>query len=92
MMHQLLHDAARDALAMGPAVLVQGMKLRRPMDVAQAKCLSVDDKRTILASWTSDFYAVDSQPALRYLPGTPGPVSIDEVQLALREIDRRYGC
>lgn len=90
-MHQLLHDAVRDAIAMGPAVLVQGMKLRGPMDLARAKCLSVDDKRTILASWASDFYAVDSSPGLRHLPGTPGPVSIDEVQRALREIDRRYG-
>jgi hypothetical protein len=51
----------------------------------------LDDKRTILAAWASDFYALDSKPALRQLPGTPEPVSIDEVQSALRELDRRYG-
>jgi hypothetical protein len=44
-----------------------------------------------LAAWASNLYAVDSQPALRHLPGTPRPVSIDEVQAAIRELDRRHG-
>lgn len=77
-------------MAMGPTVLLQGMQLRRPIDVVRAPALSVDDKRAILAAWASDFYAVDSKPALRQLPGTT-PVSIDEVQAALEELDRRYG-
>jgi hypothetical protein len=57
----------------------------------RAPSLSVDDKRAILAAWASDFYAVESKPALRQLPGMPEPVSIDEVQAALNELDRRYG-
>ncbi len=61
----MLQQAAGDALAMGPTVLLQGMQLRRPIDVGRAQALSVDDKRTILAAWASDFYAVDSKPALR---------------------------
>jgi hypothetical protein len=48
-------------------------------------------KRTILAAWASDFYAVRFEPAIRQLPGTPEAVSIDEVQSALKELDRRYG-
>ncbi|MCW0001111.1 hypothetical protein OE766_23055 [Pararhizobium sp. YC-54] len=91
MMHDMLQQAANNAMAMGPTVLVQGMQLQRPIDVARAPALSVDDKRAILAAWASDFYAVDSKPALRQLPGTPEPVSIDEVQSALTELDRRYG-
>jgi hypothetical protein len=67
------------------------MRLRRPIDVVRAPSLSVDDKRAILAAWASDFYAVDSKPALRQIPGTPEPVPIDEVQSALKELDRRYG-
>lgn len=90
MMHDLLQQAASNAMAMGPTVLLQGMQLRRPIDVVKAKALSEDDKRTILASWASDFYAVDSKPALRQLPGTT-PVSIDEVQAALKELDQRCG-
>jgi hypothetical protein len=91
MMHSTLQQAASNAMAMGPAVLLQGMRLRRPIDVVRAPSLSVDDKRAILAAWASDFYAVDSKPALRQIPGTPEPVPIDEVQSALKELDRRYG-
>ncbi|TCA59872.1 hypothetical protein [Rhizobium leguminosarum] len=91
MTHDMLQQAACNAMAMGPAVLLQGMQLQRPIDVVRAPALSVDDKRTILAAWASDFYAVDSKPALRQVPGMPEPISIDEVQSALQELDRRYG-
>lgn len=91
MMHDMLQQAASNAMAMGPAVLLHGMQLRRPIDVVRAPSLSIDDKRTILAAWASDFYAVDSKPALRQMPGTLEPVSIDEVQSGLKELDRRYG-
>jgi hypothetical protein len=67
------------------------MELQRPIDVVRAPALSVDDKRTILAAWASDFYAIDSMPALRQVPGMPEPISIDEIQSALKELDRRYG-
>jgi hypothetical protein len=90
MMHNMLQQAADNAMAMGPTVLVQGLQLQRPIDVVRAPALSLDDKRTILAAWASDFYTLDSKPAIRQLPGTE-PVSIDEVQSALRELDRRYG-
>jgi hypothetical protein len=90
MMHDMLQQAADNAMAMGPTVLVQGLQLQRPIDVVRAPALSLDDKRTILAAWASDFYTLDSKPAIRQLPGTE-PVSIDEVQSALRELDRRYG-
>jgi hypothetical protein len=90
MMHNMLQQAASNARAMGPTVLLQGMQLRRPIDVVRAPALSVDDKRAILAAWASDFYAVDSKPALRQVPGTPEAVSIDEVQSALKELDRRF--
>ena len=91
MRHDMLQQAADSAIAMGPTVLLQGMQLRRPTDVVRASALSIDDKRAILAAWASDFYALDSKPALRQLPGTPDPVSIDEVRSALTELDRRYG-
>lgn len=81
-MHSELQRAANQAMAIGPAVLVPGLELRRPIDVARAPSLSLDDRRAILAAWASDLYAVDPQPSLQHLPGTPGPVSIDEVQAA----------
>lgn len=48
-----------------------------------------DEKRAILAAWASDYYAVDTRPALRQLPSTPAPVSIDDVQSALKALPRR---
>lgn len=90
-MHELLQQAANQAMAMGPAVLDQGLHLHNPIEVVRASSLSVDDRRAILAAWASDLYAMESQPALRYLPGTPRPVSIDEVQAALKELDRWCG-
>ena len=87
-MHSELQRAADQVAAIGPAVLVSGLRLCRPIDVVGAPSLSVDDRRTVLAAWASDLYAVDSQPSLRHLSGTPSPVSIDEVQAALRELDR----
>ncbi len=89
-MHSELKRAAQQAAVMGPVVLVPGLRLCRPSDVVGGPSLSVDDRRAILAAWASDLYAVDSQPSLRHLPGTPSPVSIEEVQAALRELDRRY--
>jgi hypothetical protein len=90
-MHEILQQAASSAATMGPTILLQGMQIERPLDVVKASALSADDKRTILASWASDFYAVDSKPAFRHIPGTPEPVSIDEIQVALKELDRCYG-
>ena len=91
MIHDMLQKAASNAMAMGPTVLLQGVQLKRPIEVVRAPALSVEDKRAILAAWASDFYAVNSKPALGQVPGTPEPVPIDEVQAALRELDRRYG-
>ena len=90
MVNILLQQAVDSAVTMGPSVLMRGLQLRRPIDVVRAASLSLDDKRTVLAGWASNLYAADSQPSLRHLPGTPGPVSIDEVQSALQELDRRY--
>ncbi|WP_348642678.1 hypothetical protein [Neorhizobium sp. P12A] len=62
-----------------------------PIELVRAPTLSVDDKRAILAAWASAFYAVELNPRPRQLPGMTEPVSIDEVQAALNELDRRYG-
>ncbi|MBW9117397.1 hypothetical protein JNB88_27635 [Rhizobium cauense] len=90
-MTNVLQQAATDAMAMGPLVLVPGMQVERPIDILRAGSVGIDDKRTILATWASDFYAVDSMPGLRHLPGTPEPVTIDEIQTALKELDGRDG-
>lgn len=90
-MDNMFEQIAAAAVSNGPNVLASHWSpFRRPMDVVKDPALSVDDKRTILAAWASDFYAIDSKPALRHVPGTPEPVSIDEVRSALGELDSRY--
>ncbi len=90
MENAILQQAIDCAVTIGPAVLMPGMQLQRPIDVLRSPSLSVDDKRAILAAWASEFYAVDSKPAFRRLPGMNEPVSIDEIQSALKELDERY--
>lgn len=40
MVHNMLEHAANNAMAMGPTVLLQGMQLRRPIDVVRTQTLS----------------------------------------------------
>jgi hypothetical protein len=58
-----------------------------PRDVLEDPDLTVYEKRAILSAWASDACAVESAPALRRAPGSPVPVSFDEVIDALRSLD-----
>lgn len=92
MLNSALQQIASDAIDKGPALLLPGGKtFSRPIDIVNSHTLSVHDKRAILAAWASDYYAVESRPAFRQLPGVPEPVTIDEVQSALKELDMRFG-
>jgi hypothetical protein len=50
--------------------------------------MSGSDKRALLAAWASDASAVEGQPALRWLPGTPEPVAVDDILSCLQALDR----
>jgi ABC-type histidine transport system ATPase subunit len=65
------------AMAMGSTVQVEVMQLKRPINVVRATPLSVDDKRAILAALGIRLLRRRVKSALRQLPGTPEPVSID---------------
>jgi hypothetical protein len=58
-----------------------------PADVLGDRALSPAEKRVILSSWASDMYAVDSQPALREIPGIPQPMLLKDILAALRQLD-----
>jgi hypothetical protein len=58
-----------------------------PDDVVNDAKLSTDEKRVILSSWASDMYVVESQPALREIPGIPHRLRIDEILSALKKLD-----
>ena len=58
-----------------------------PEDVLNDSGLSIDEKRVILSSWASDIYVVESQPALREVPGVPHRLRLDDIIAELKRLD-----
>jgi hypothetical protein len=58
-----------------------------PEDVLHDAKLSSAEKRAILSSWASDVYAVESQPAVRKIPGIPHEIHLDHILAALKQLD-----
>jgi hypothetical protein len=58
-----------------------------PQDVVDDACLSLSEKRAILASWASDACAVEAAPGLRRAPGSASAVCVDDILEALRKLD-----
>jgi hypothetical protein len=69
------------------ALLHPAQAFAHPRDVVDDADLTLNEKRAILASWASDACAVEAAPALRRPPGTPAPVTVDEILDALRALD-----
>jgi len=59
----------------------------RPRDVLKDPLLDRDEKRAVLSSWASDASAVQDEPTLRWLLGTPEPVPLVEIREALARLD-----
>jgi len=62
-----------------------------PRDVLLDPRLDRARKRILLASWASDACAVESRPAFRWLPGTPGPIALARILEAIRRLDEDCG-
>jgi hypothetical protein len=86
--HLLCRQGLSAALARGvrPAV---GFTI--PDDVVKDPHLPLTQKREILSSWASDASAVQDEPTLRWLLGTPEPVPFADVRDALLRLERRTG-
>jgi hypothetical protein len=84
--HLLHSQGLSAALARGvrPAV---GFTI--PDDVLKDPHLTYTQKRAVLASWASDASAVQDEPTLRWLLGTPEPVPYAEVRDAILRLERR---
>ena len=83
---QLIHEQGLRALLarqLRPAV-----GFLHPRDVLKDQDLAPDEKRAVLSSWASDASAVQDQPTLRWLLGTPEPVPFADVRDALERLDR----
>jgi hypothetical protein len=73
-------------------LLRPGVGFSHPRDVLKDPDLSLEEKRSVLASWASDASAVQDRPELRWLLGTPEPVPLAEVREALARLDRWTGA
>jgi hypothetical protein len=58
-----------------------------PSDVVADPDLTLNEKRSILASWASDACALEACPDMRDVPGA-GRVKFDDIMDALRTLDR----
>ena len=67
-------------------LLQRRQRYDHPRDVL-ATALHADEKRSILASWASDLFAVESRPDLRKPPGFRHPIHRRDILDALRSID-----
>lgn len=69
------------------ALLHPAQAFEHPRDVVNDPDLTLNEKRSILASWASDACAVDSAPALRKVGEKV--IKFDDVIDALRELDKQ---
>jgi hypothetical protein len=65
-----------------------GVGFNSPRDVLKDPGLDLSGRRAVLASWASDASAVQDEPQMRWLLGTPEPVPLSEVREAMAELDR----
>jgi hypothetical protein len=70
-----------------PRLLRLRIHFSDPGDVLRAPGLTHADKQASLASWASDRFAVESDPAQCWLLGSPRPLSYDEVMSARKSLD-----
>lgn len=58
-----------------------------PREVLKHPGLTPGEKRAVLSSWASDASALEDEPCLRWLLGTPEPVAFTDVRAALIALD-----
>lgn len=81
-----IQDVHPLAAALG-RLLRPAVGFSHPLDVLKDPDLEPGDKRAILASWASDASAVEEQPRLRWLLGTPEPVPLADIREALLRLE-----
>jgi hypothetical protein len=60
-----------------------------PSEVLSDQDLSIGDKRSLLASWISDAFAVENSPSLRQL-ASGAVVCVDDIMDALKSLDEPH--
>jgi len=82
-----MHGRTRDEFDLNQ-LLHPAEAFTHPSEVVTDPDLTVNEKRSILASWASDACAMEAAPDLRIKPGG-SPVRFDDIMEALRTLDRQ---
>ena len=67
-------------------LLPKSVVFAHPDEVLSDRELSIEDKRSLLASWVSDAFAVENSPSLRQL-ASGAVVRVDDIMAALKSLD-----
>ena len=81
------HDLARDF----DRLVHPSQCFEHPRDVLSDPDLSLNEKRSILASWASDACAIEAAPALRKTPAGR-VVPFDDIMDAMRALDEEVSA
>jgi hypothetical protein len=68
-------------------VISPAARYAHPQAVLDDPALTLQQKRSILSQWASDFCAVDSDPTLRRAPGSLRAVKVGDIFAALAALD-----
>lgn len=79
------HDLAQDF----DGLAYPSQVFEHPRDVVSDPDLSLNEKRSILASWASDACAIEAAPALRKTP-VGRVVPFDDIMDAMRALDNEH--
>jgi hypothetical protein len=82
-----MNDRARDDYDLNQ-LLHPTQAFGHPSEVVNDPDLTLNEKRSILASWASDACAIEAAPDLRSNPSGP-PVRFDDIMEALRTLDKQ---
>ena len=72
-------EVLRNNPTLDRASLPQALHHQSPAAVLDDPDLQAHEKRAILSSWASDFYAVKSCPSLREIPGLKGTLRLEDI-------------
>lgn len=86
-MRGILHSVGAETDGFLSTLVQPSRGYARPSDVLADADLTLYEKRSVLASWASDFWAMDSSPSLRAPEGLARPAPIDEIMACLRKLD-----
>jgi hypothetical protein len=84
-----LHESQPEITLPADDLISRKSLFAHPSEVLSDQELSIGDKRSLLASWVSDAFAVENSPSLRRL-ASGAVVCVDDIMNALKSLDEPH--